>query len=51
MKNTFDSDTRKEIFQRISHLHKNSVPVWGKMTVYQRVLHGTKWEEILPGKT
>jgi len=36
---------------RINGLNEQSRPQWGKMTVYQMIMHCAKWEDMLLGKT
>jgi len=50
MKTVFDKETREELISRISSLHENSTPRWGKMNVYQMLKHCAMWEEMLLGK-
>jgi hypothetical protein len=50
MKTIFDTATRDELIKRISSLNENSVPLWGKMTVYQMTKHNTIWNEWVLGK-
>jgi hypothetical protein len=51
MKSIFDKTTRDELITRINSLNENSTPMWGKMNVYQMLMHCTLWEEMLLGKT
>ncbi|WP_462245475.1 hypothetical protein [Ferruginibacter sp.] len=50
MKTIFDATTRYELIQRINSLNENSNSLWGKMNVYQMLLHCSKWEEMALGK-
>lgn len=50
MKTIFDSATRGELLQRIRLLNENSVPIWGKMNIYQMTKHTTIWNEWVLGK-
>lgn len=50
MKTVFDESTRKELATRIRSLQDSSKPEWGKMTLYQMLLHCIKCEEFYQGK-
>src|SRR6476646_3953277 len=50
MKSILVKATRDEVINRINGLNENSLPQWGKMTVYQMIKHCTQWEEMLLGK-
>ena len=50
MKTVFDKSIRDELIARIVLLEDNCKSVWGKMNVYQMVLHCIKWEEMALGK-
>lgn len=50
MKTIFDTATRDELIQRIGLLNKNSVPLWGKMNLYQMARHNTIWNQWVLGK-
>lgn len=50
MKTIFDKTTRDELIQRINSLNENSSSLWGKMNVYQMLMHCKKWEEMALGK-
>jgi len=50
MKTIFDTVAREELMHRISNVKEDSVPVWGKMNVYQMLSHCVKWEEMALGK-
>jgi hypothetical protein len=50
MKTIFDKSTREELIHRINTLNENSIPLWGKMNVYQMLKHCTLWEEMIFGK-
>lgn len=50
MQSIFDATTREAIKRRIDTLGDHSVPLWGKMTLYQMMKHCTKWEEMALGK-
>lgn len=47
MKTTLDTQTARELTDRINKLDENSRPQWGKMSVYQMLRHCTMWEEML----
>lgn len=49
MQTIFDPATRESTLNRISMLHENSKPLWGKMTVYQMVRHCTLADEMYLG--
>jgi hypothetical protein len=50
MKTIFDPATREELIQRINLLKDHSIPVWGKMNVYQMTRHCNIWNEWVLGK-
>ncbi len=50
METIFDLSTRNELIQRINLLKDKSIPVWGKMNVYQMVRHCNIWNEWVLGK-
>lgn len=49
MKTIFNQDTRIELISRINKLQKGSVPLWGKMNVFQMTKHCTQWDEWVLG--
>ena len=50
MKTIFDKSTREELLGRINSLTGNSMALWGKMTVYQMLIHCTRWDDMMVGK-
>ncbi|WP_341227470.1 DUF1569 domain-containing protein [uncultured Arcticibacterium sp.] len=50
MKTIFDTNTRKELIQRINNLTAENQNLWGKMNVYQMLKHGSLGEEMFLGK-
>lgn len=50
MKTVLDKATREELIRRIEMLNTDSVPRWGKMSVYQMVKHCSQWEEMALGR-
>ena len=50
MKTVFDKSTRDELLERINSLTGNSMAQWGKMTVYQMLIHCTRWDDMMVGK-
>lgn len=50
MKTIFDTETRNELIQRIGLLTENSLPLWGKMTIYQMTKHNSIWNDWVLGK-
>ena len=42
MKTIFDSESKKEILQRVDNLTSDSKPMWGKMSVGQMLTHCTR---------
>lgn len=50
MKTIFDESTRNELINRIHNLNENAHAQWGKMNVYQMLVHCTTWEEWMQGK-
>jgi len=51
MKSVFNPSTRSELIDRINKLNENSKAIWGKMTLFQMLQHGTLWDEWVQGKT
>lgn len=45
-----DKNDREALISRIKKLDENSVPLWGKMSVYQMLRHCSQWEELALGK-
>jgi len=39
MKTVFEKEIRDELIKRINSLSKNNTPLWGKMNIYQMMLH------------
>lgn len=50
MKTIFDPHTIDKLKHRIEQLHENSLPQWGKMNVYQMLVHCVLNEEMIQGK-
>ena len=46
MKSIFEKETREELIQRINGLSDSSNSSWGKMNVYQMMVHCIKTEEM-----
>ena len=46
MKSVFDKQVREELIQRIEKLSDSSNSSWGKMNVYQMIVHCIKTEEM-----
>lgn len=51
MKSVFNQSIRSELIDRINNLNENSKALWGKMTLFQMLKHGTLWDEWAQGKT
>ncbi|HZX58465.1 MAG TPA: DUF1569 domain-containing protein [Mucilaginibacter sp.] len=49
MKTIFDKTTRGALISRINTLNENSRAQWGKMNVYQMMVHCIRWEEMISG--
>ena len=50
MKTIFDESTRNELIDRIHNLNEDAHAQWGKMNLYQMLVHCTTWEEWMQGK-
>lgn len=50
MKSVFDIETRDELIKRINSVNKESQSQWGKMNVYQMLMHCSAWDEMIFGK-
>ncbi len=50
MKNMFDRSVRDEVIVRISQLHNDSRPQWGKMSVGQMLRHVALFEDMIQGR-
>jgi hypothetical protein len=46
MKSIFEKSVREELIQRIEKLSDSSAASWGKMNVYQMIVHCIKTEEM-----
>jgi DinB superfamily len=46
MKSIFEKQTREELIHRIEKLSDSSAASWGKMNVYQMIIHCIKTEEM-----
>ncbi|MBX2965733.1 MAG: DUF1569 domain-containing protein [Cyclobacteriaceae bacterium] len=49
MKTIFDSGVREKLIQRIKLLSHNHKPLWGKMNIYQMLIHNTYWNGWMLG--
>jgi len=50
MQTIFDKTTRDALVTRINTLNENSTAQWGKMNVYQMMVHCIRWEEMISGE-
>ena len=50
MKTVFDLQCREELIQRINSLTSDKIAQWGKMNVFQMLVHSAKCEEMLLGE-
>lgn len=50
MKNIFDIEQRALIEKRIQLLTVESQPLWGKMDIYQMLIHCRRWSDWIHGK-
>lgn len=50
MKTVFDSITRNELIERIHQMDDRAQSQWGKMNLYQMLMHCTTWEQWVQGK-
>lgn len=50
MKTIFDQGTRKELILRIQNISEDAEAQWGKMNLYQMLVHCTTWEKWIHGK-
>lgn len=50
MKTIFDPNYRKELIGRINQINKSCKPEWGKMNVFQMLMHNTYWNAWILGK-
>lgn len=51
MKTIFDKSTRCGLIERINTVTEHHSAQWGKMNVYQMLMHGIKWDQMALGKT
>jgi hypothetical protein len=51
MKTIFDKSTQDALIIRIRSISDRHTAQWGKMNVYQMLMHCIKWEEMALGKT
>jgi hypothetical protein len=51
MKSIFDKSTREELINRINAVTQQSNARWGKMNVFQMLVHCTLCEDMFLGKT
>lgn len=49
MKTIFDHETRSELIGRINSLDEHAQAQWGKMNLYQMLMHCTTWEKWIQG--
>lgn len=49
MKTIFDEGTREELMVRIQYIPEETHAQWGKMNLYQMVMHCTTWEQWVQG--
>ncbi len=50
MKSIFDAATRAELTERIEQIKETDTARWGKMNVYQMLLHNGYWNAWMLGK-
>ncbi len=50
MKTIFNKSNREELIDRINLINQNSKAEWGKMNVFQMLIHNTYWNEWILGK-
>lgn len=50
IKTVLDNSTRTEIIKRISLLTESNKPIWGKMNIYQMLIHCRIWSDWVHGK-
>lgn len=50
MKTIFDEGSRMELIRRIDNLDEHATAQWGKMNLYQMLMHCTTWEKWIQGK-
>lgn len=50
MKTIFDQGTRNELILRIQNISEDAEAQWGKMNLYQMLMHCTTWEKWMQGK-
>lgn len=50
MKTIFNEETRAELIQRIHAIPEHASAQWGKMNLYQMLVHCTTWEQWVQGK-
>jgi len=49
MKTIFDEGTRNELMARIQNIPEDAQAQWGKMNLYQMLMHCTTWEQWMQG--
>jgi len=49
LKTVLDSSTRTEIIRRITLLTEINKPIWGKMNIYQMLIHCRMWSDWVHG--
>jgi len=47
MKTIFDAVVREEVLARIDAITQHAKAQWGKMNVYQMLVHCARWEEMI----
>ena len=50
MANIFDKQANRQLIERLEKLTSESIPLWGKMTASQMVLHAQKPLDVAVGK-
>lgn len=50
MKTIFDEGSRLELIRRIENLDEKATAQWGKMNLYQMLMHCTIWEKWIQGQ-
>lgn len=50
MKTIFDKNTQEKLIVRIAGIDQTHQAHWGKMNIYQMLLHNTYWNEWILGK-
>ena len=50
MKTVFDQNTREELMNRVNKISDTNKAEWGKMNVFQMLMHNTYWNRWILGK-